>query len=159
MFVVVVSLAVTPPPLPLLLPPPSPTTTTTTTTITTTCCVLPAPGLYLLTRTQLFIAKQKVSSIQKKVQPWKLYTMVSALLAIDIIILGAWQGLDPLQRRIEVFPLEASTQGDDDARIRPELEHCESEHNSVWLGKNYRPSVYQILLFSSFFLDKMVANI
>ncbi|XP_066588342.1 gamma-aminobutyric acid type B receptor subunit 1 isoform X3 [Prorops nasuta] len=86
---------------------------------------------------KLFMAKQKVSSIQKKIQPWKLYTMVSALLAIDVIILGAWQVLDPLQRRIEVFPLESPLFGDDDARIRPELEHCESEHNNVWLGLTY----------------------
>ncbi|XP_015601809.1 gamma-aminobutyric acid type B receptor subunit 1 isoform X2 [Cephus cinctus] len=86
---------------------------------------------------KLFMAKQKVSSIQKKIQPWKLYTMVSALLAIDVVILGAWQGLDPLQRTIEMFPLEAPMTGDDDARIRPELEHCESEHNNVWLGLIY----------------------
>ncbi|CAD6241162.1 GSCOCG00009184001-RA-CDS [Cotesia congregata] len=86
---------------------------------------------------KLFIAKQKVSSVQKNVQPWKLYTMVSALLAIDVIILGAWQGLDPLQRTIEVFPLEASPHGDDDAKISPELEHCESQNNSIWLGLVY----------------------
>ena len=81
------------------------------------------------------MSKQKVSSIHKKVQPWKLYTMVSALLAVDIVILGAWQGLDPLQRTIEVFPLKSPISGDDDAMIRPELEHCESEHNGIWLGK------------------------
>ncbi|XP_015522970.1 gamma-aminobutyric acid type B receptor subunit 1 isoform X1 [Neodiprion pinetum] len=86
---------------------------------------------------KLFLVKQKVSSIQKKIQPWKLYTMVSALLTIDVIILSAWQLLDPLQRRIEVFQLEPSLYGDDDARIRPELEHCESDHNIIWLGLIY----------------------
>lgn len=86
---------------------------------------------------KLFMGKQKVSSVQKNIQPWKLYTMVSALIAIDIIILGLWQGLDPLQRTIETFPLELSPHGDDDARIRPELEHCESENNSIWLGLIY----------------------
>ncbi|XP_014233341.1 gamma-aminobutyric acid type B receptor subunit 1 isoform X1 [Trichogramma pretiosum] len=86
---------------------------------------------------KLFMSKQKISSIQKKVQPWKLYTMVSVLLAIDVIILGVWQLVDPLQRTIEVFPLEMSTAGDDDARIRPELEHCESENNMIWLGIIY----------------------
>ncbi|XP_011304400.1 gamma-aminobutyric acid type B receptor subunit 1 isoform X2 [Fopius arisanus] len=86
---------------------------------------------------KLFMAKQKVSSVQKNIQPWKLYTMVSALLAVDIVILGAWQGLDPLQRKIEVFQLEMPPYGEDDARIRPELEHCESEHNGVWLGLIY----------------------
>lgn len=80
------------------------------------------------------MSKQKVSSIQSKPQPWKLYSMVGALLAIDIVILGVWQLVDPLQRKIEVFALEAP-QEDDDARIRPELEHCESMHHSVWLGK------------------------
>ncbi|CAK9821809.1 Gamma-aminobutyric acid type B receptor subunit 1 [Anthophora retusa] len=84
---------------------------------------------------KLFMAKQKVSSIQKKIQPWKLYTMVSGLLAVDIVLLISWQVLDPLQRKIETFPLEAPPFGDDDARIRPELEHCESIHNSIWLGK------------------------
>ncbi|XP_043491897.1 gamma-aminobutyric acid type B receptor subunit 1 isoform X1 [Polistes fuscatus] len=86
---------------------------------------------------KLFMAKQKVSSIQKKIQPWKLYTMVSGLLVIDIVLLGLWQGFHPLQRQIEVFPLESPPTGDDDARIRPELEHCESEHNSIWLGLIY----------------------
>ncbi|XP_034952272.1 gamma-aminobutyric acid type B receptor subunit 1 isoform X2 [Chelonus insularis] len=85
---------------------------------------------------KLFMSK-KISSVQKKVQPWKLYTMVSGLLAIDVIILGAWQGLDPLQRTIEVFPMELPLYGDDDAKISPELEHCESENNNVWLGIIY----------------------
>ncbi|CAD1475175.1 unnamed protein product [Heterotrigona itama] len=86
---------------------------------------------------KLFMAKQKVSSIQKKIQPWKLYTMVSGLLAMDILILVLWQVLDPLERKIETFPLESPPFGDDDARIRPELEHCESIHtirNNIWLG-------------------------
>lgn len=81
------------------------------------------------------MAKQKVSSIQKKIQPWKLYTMVSGLLAMDIVLLMSWQVLDPLQRKMETFPLESSPFGDDDARIRPELEHCESGHNNIWLSK------------------------
>lgn len=82
------------------------------------------------------MAKQKISSVQKKIQPWKLYTMVTALVVIDIVILGSWQGLDPLQRKIEEFALEAPLAGvDDDARIRPLLEHCESEYNNTWFGK------------------------
>lgn len=63
--------------------------------------------------------------------------MVAILLTIDVLILGTWQLIDPLQRTIEVFPLEASTDGDDDAKIRPELEHCESHHNGIWLGMKY----------------------
>ncbi|KOC66008.1 Gamma-aminobutyric acid type B receptor subunit 1 [Habropoda laboriosa] len=99
---------------------------------------------------KLFVAKQKVSSIQKKVQPWKLYTMVSGLLAVDIVQLVLWQVLDPLQRKMETFPLESPPFGDDDARIRPELEHCESIHNSIWLGLIY--SYKGIILVFGLFL-------
>jgi len=80
-------------------------------------------------------AKQKVSSIQKKIEPWKLYVMLGGLLSIDIILLVTWQMVDPLRRRIETFALELPPYGDEDAMIKPELEHCESEHNSLWLGE------------------------
>ncbi len=61
--------------------------------------------------------------------------MVSGLLSIDLVILLTWQFSDPLQRRLESFPLEDPLSSNDDIKIRPELEHCESENNSVWLGK------------------------
>ncbi|XP_045468620.1 gamma-aminobutyric acid type B receptor subunit 1 isoform X1 [Harmonia axyridis] len=70
----------------------------------------------------------------KKVQPWKLYSMVSGLLVIDFVILIAWQIHDPLQRRVKVFLLENPEDSMDDSKIRPELEHCESRNNSVWLA-------------------------
>ncbi|XP_035909345.1 gamma-aminobutyric acid type B receptor subunit 1 isoform X1 [Anopheles stephensi] len=75
--------------------------------------------------------------LQKKVEPWKLYTMVSGLLTIDLVILLTWQMQDPLQRRLETFPLEDPISSNDDVKIRPELEHCESHNNSVWLGVIY----------------------
>lgn len=61
--------------------------------------------------------------------------MVSGLLSVDLVILLTWQFSDPLQRRLESFPLEDPLSSNDDIKIRPELEHCESENNSVWLGK------------------------
>lgn len=72
--------------------------------------------------------------LQKKVQPWKLYSMVSGLLVFDFVVLLAWQLHDPLQRQIETFPLEDPDSVLDDSKIRPELEHCESQNNLVWLG-------------------------
>jgi len=72
--------------------------------------------------------------LQKKVEPWKLYTMVSGLLSIDLVILLSWQIFDPLQRYLETFPLEDPVSTTDDIKIRPELEHCESQRNSMWLG-------------------------
>lgn len=77
------------------------------------------------------------SETVKKVQPWKLYTMVAGLLAVDFFILFFWQLYDPLQRTIEIFPLELPASMDDDIKIRPELEHCESANNNVWLGLMY----------------------
>ncbi|XP_030766510.1 gamma-aminobutyric acid type B receptor subunit 1 [Sitophilus oryzae] len=68
----------------------------------------------------------------KKVQPWKLYSMVSGLLVIDIIIMLAWQIIDPLYRKIEMFPLEDPPEESDDSKIRPELEHCGTDNISVW---------------------------
>ncbi|KAJ8933145.1 hypothetical protein NQ314_014188, partial [Rhamnusium bicolor] len=82
-------------------------------------------------------AKSDPKVRMKKVQPWKLYSMVSGLLVIDFVIMLAWQLLDPLQRRIELFPLEAPISSLDDAQIRPELEHCESHNNNVWLSLIY----------------------
>lgn len=79
-------------------------------------------------------AKSDPKVRMKKVQPWKLYSMVSGLLVIDFVILSVWQFQDPLQRRVELFPLEDPADALDDSKIRPELEHCESRNNSVWLA-------------------------
>lgn len=68
--------------------------------------------------------------------------MVSGLLAVDLIILLTWQIYDPLQRRLEQFPLEDPESVNDDVKIRPELEHCESDNNSVWLGKYLHKNPY-----------------
>ncbi|KOB71155.1 GABA-B receptor type 1 [Operophtera brumata] len=70
---------------------------------------------------------------KKGLHGWKLFTMVGGLLVLDITLLSAWQIRDPLQRKVETFPLEAPRHNDDDVHIRPELEHCESEHNTIWL--------------------------
>lgn len=63
--------------------------------------------------------------------------MVTGLLAVDFVILLAWQLHDPLQREIELFPLEDPMSSLDDSKIRPELEHCRSINNTVWLGVIY----------------------
>lgn len=63
--------------------------------------------------------------------------MVSGLLGLDLILLLVWQLYDPLQRKIELFPLEDPSSTDDDVKIRPELEHCESINNTIWLGVIY----------------------
>ncbi len=42
--------------------------------------------------------------------------------------------MDPLRRVEEVFPPEFPSDTDEDVRIRPILEHCESTYNNIWLG-------------------------
>ncbi|XP_020282337.1 gamma-aminobutyric acid type B receptor subunit 1 isoform X5 [Pseudomyrmex gracilis] len=81
--------------------------------------------------------KAKAEQGKKKIEPCKLYLMLSGLLSVDIILLVTWQVVDPLKRKIETFSLEAPPYGDEDAMIKPELEHCESEHNNVWFGLLY----------------------
>ncbi|XP_031622925.1 gamma-aminobutyric acid type B receptor subunit 1 isoform X2 [Contarinia nasturtii] len=99
-------------------------------------------------RVHRFTTKQKQDP-KRKVEPWKLYTMVSVLLSVDLAILLTWQFTDPLQRRLETFPLEKPLLVTDDIRISPELEHCESGNQSIWLGVIY---VYKglILVFGLF---------
>lgn len=63
--------------------------------------------------------------------------MVGGLLCIDLLVLTAWQWIDPLQRSIQTFPLEFPSSTEIDIRIRPELEHCESTNHAFWLGKHY----------------------
>lgn len=72
--------------------------------------------------------------------------MLCGLLSVDIILLVTWQIVDPLRRKIETFSLELPPFGDDeDAMIKPELEHCSSEQYSLWIGK-YAPGREKILL-------------
>jgi hypothetical protein len=78
--------------------------------------------------------------------------MVSGLLAVDLVILLTWQIQDPLERRLETFPLEDPISASDDVKIRPELEHCESVNNSVWLGEKM-----QFYSFFSSIIDKVLA--
>ncbi|KAK9747333.1 Receptor family ligand binding region [Popillia japonica] len=77
------------------------------------------------------------SDHKKKVEPWKLYSMVSGLLVLDISLLLCWQIIDPLQRKLEQFPWEQPTNAADDFKLSPELEHCESHNNILWLGIVY----------------------
>ncbi|KAF4526959.1 hypothetical protein B566_EDAN015459 [Ephemera danica] len=55
---------------------------------------------------------------KKQVEPWKLYWMVGGFIFLDVALLLTWQIMDPLQRSIEVFPLEDPPSTDDDIKIR-----------------------------------------
>ncbi|KAK8378896.1 hypothetical protein O3P69_009556 [Scylla paramamosain] len=87
-------------------------------------------------RVHRLTTKTKIDS-KVRVEPWKLYVMVGVMVVVDVVVLGVWQGVDPLQRTLEVFPLEVPKNTKEDIKIMPELEHCESRHNTIWLGLLY----------------------
>ncbi|GAB6027475.1 Gamma-aminobutyric acid type B receptor subunit 1 [Chamberlinius hualienensis] len=68
---------------------------------------------------------------------WRMYVMLGVMLVIDITILFIWQLTDPLGREIEKFPVEKPLDTDEDMEIEPQLEHCASQNNNVWLGTMY----------------------
>ncbi|GBO45051.1 Gamma-aminobutyric acid type B receptor subunit 1 [Araneus ventricosus] len=83
----------------------------------------------------------KAKTDHKRKYSWKLYFMIGMLLLLDVLILSAWQIIDPLQRKMEVFPLEDPEFKEEDIKIEPQLEHCESENNAVWLGESGKPRI------------------
>ena len=72
---------------------------------------------------------------QRPVVPWKLWVAVSSLLSIDVLLLIVWNAVDPLLRQVHNFATVASPDPEDDVEIQPQLEHCKSQHHTVWLGK------------------------
>lgn len=53
---------------------------------------------------------------------------------IDVIVLSIWFFVDPQTRKLEIFQLENPADTEVDNKIRPILEHCESKHQTIWLG-------------------------
>ncbi|XP_035709332.1 gamma-aminobutyric acid type B receptor subunit 1 [Folsomia candida] len=91
------------------------------------------------------------SATKHKIQPWKLYLLVASLVAVEVIYLSIWTLVDPLRRVEELFPPEVPIDTDEDVRIRPILEHCESHYNNIWLGITY--SFKGLLLVLGLFLS------
>ena len=73
--------------------------------------------------------------MQADVVPWKLWFAVGFLLIADIILLTIWTAVDPLQRVVHNFPIKPSSDPEQDIAIQPQLEHCKSNHQSIWMGK------------------------
>lgn len=53
-----------------------------------------------------------------------------------------------MYRDIEIFDLEPSPSTDQDIKLKPYLEHCHSDNNSIWLGRSVSILVFKILNFS-----------
>ena len=64
-----------------------------------------------------------------------MYTVLGILLSLDVIVLVTWQVIDPSYRELESFPHEKPQDTAVDIEIKPQLEHCSSQHLNIWLGK------------------------
>ena len=65
--------------------------------------------------------------------PWKLWFAVGFLILSDIILLTIWTAVDPLKRDVHNF--DPSLDEEKDIEFQPQLEHCKSNHHSIWMGK------------------------
>ena len=83
--------------------------------------------------------------LQADVVPWKLWFAVGCLLVTDIILLVIWTAVDPLSRVVHNFEKEPSLDPEEDIEIQPQLEHCKSNHHSIWMGK-------LLIIYSCFYL-------
>jgi len=75
--------------------------------------------------------------LETQVVPWKLWSMVGCLVAVDAVFVAVWQLVDPLKKEKIEFDLEPSDDEDDDVEYRPEIWVCRSDYQNVWLGLTY----------------------
>ncbi|XP_038063944.1 gamma-aminobutyric acid type B receptor subunit 1-like [Patiria miniata] len=90
----------------------------------------------------------------QKVEVWKMYLMIGVLLVVDLVLLTVWQIIDPLYRLVEDFDKEEHYE--EDLEIQPQLEHCEANHLSIWLGILY--AINGLLLIFGLFLAYETRN-
>jgi len=81
--------------------------------------------------------KGQADKIKTQVVPWKLWSMVGCLVAVDALFVAVWQLVDPLKKEKIEFDLEPSEDEDDDVEYRPEIWVCRSDYQNVWLGLTY----------------------
>ncbi|CAG0888622.1 unnamed protein product [Cyprideis torosa] len=67
-------------------------------------------------------------------RPW---LMVCFFIVVDVTILIVWTVTDPMVLEVEDLPFELPDNTDEDIKIRPQLEHCVSVNNDIWLGVLY----------------------
>merc|ERR1719273_692913 len=75
--------------------------------------------------------------LETQVVPWKLWSMVSCLVAVDAAFVAIWQILDPLKKDRVMFEVEDADNEEEDVKYQPELLGCKSHYHNVWLGLTY----------------------
>ncbi|ESP00240.1 hypothetical protein LOTGIDRAFT_141127 [Lottia gigantea] len=100
---------------------------------------------------KVWMVHKLTTASKKERKEWGVHVVLSIFLALDVAILTIWQIMDPLQRKLEFFPLENPRNTDEDIKLLPQLEHCYSEHLSIWLGVLF--GYKSILLIFGIFLS------
>ncbi|XP_069990617.1 gamma-aminobutyric acid type B receptor subunit 2-like [Penaeus vannamei] len=91
---------------------------------------------------QIFTRSNSAGVVKNKLLKDKqLIGVIMVLLVVDIIIVSAWMGVDPMTRHLHNLTLEEHRE----VVFQPQVEVCRSEHTSEWLGALY---VYKGLLVS-----------
>lgn len=78
---------------------------------------------------------QEIASCQKADEPipaGKFYLVIAAFFAVDVVVIMIWIIFDPLQRKEERFAVVVMDE--QDVKLIPILELCQSEHHEVWTG-------------------------
>ncbi|XP_066965096.1 LOW QUALITY PROTEIN: gamma-aminobutyric acid type B receptor subunit 2 [Macrobrachium rosenbergii] len=92
---------------------------------------------------QIFTRSNSAGVIRNKLLKDKqLITLIMVLLAVDVMIVSAWVGVDPMTRHLHNLTLERSME-ERGVVYQPQVEVCRSAHTSEWLGAFY---VYKGLL-------------
>ncbi|XP_037785997.1 uncharacterized protein LOC119581906 [Penaeus monodon] len=91
---------------------------------------------------QIFTRSNSAGVVKNKLlKDRQLIGVIMVLLVVDIIIVSAWMGVDPMTRHLHNLTLEEHRE----VVFQPQVEVCRSEHTSEWLGALY---VYKGLLVS-----------
>merc|ERR1712106_1271216 len=88
--------------------------------------------------------------LETQVVPWKLWSMVGCLVAVDVLFVTIWQIVDPLKKENTEFDTIPSDNSDEDVEYQPEIWVCRSDYHNVWLGLTY--GYKAILLILGLFL-------
>merc|ERR1719369_1351560 len=83
-----------------------------------------------------YIHSESVYISTTQVVPWKLWSMVGCLVAVDVLFVTIWQIVDPLKKKITAFDTIPSDNLDEDVEYQPEIWVCRSDYHNVWLGRS-----------------------
>ncbi|XP_022258577.1 gamma-aminobutyric acid type B receptor subunit 2-like, partial [Limulus polyphemus] len=99
-------------------------------------CMLTYTSVILLGMDSGLTSEKNFPYICAAIKDYKLFMVVGVLMMIDVAILTTWQIIDPFYRRTSLGPPMPSPKKKD-VVIIPEMEFCQSEKMTIFLGSTY----------------------